>query len=296
MMNLSQKFRRSFLPYSKNPHNIKNKENLVKAAFAIYEDAAASCGLDPRKYAIHMYNIIKPAIHGIKISPDITKTLNDFICNLRFSDLKSESQASDALDIVHYLTGQKKSCLREVINNFLILQDKLDKEDVIITNRNFNGSFFLNNSDVTKVRGKKSVIDNLIKLAYNEVFDKAGGKDKNCFPISVNQKIQYIESHIDSLSEEQCDEILTNLLQKINLILNAQANPDDIKENAENMTDSEKRSALMIHSFNDNYFFTFFAKIVKTIQEALGIKTSAERLLKNSIDEAAKVVGVTLRN
>ena len=110
----------------------------------------------------------------------------------------------------------------------------------------------------------------------------------------VNQKIQFIEKHIDSLSEDQCQQILYGLLQKINPILNAQCNPDEILDNAEKMTNSGKRSALKIHSFNDKWFFTFIAKMVKTIKEVIGIKTSVEHLLENSVDEAGKT-GVTLK-
>lgn len=295
MPNLSQNFRKSFLAYSKNPNSVKNKENLVNVAFAIYEDAVTKCGLEPDKYINHMHEIIKPAIHGIKVSPDTAKTLDGFIRTLSFSDSKKENQAFHALNIASNLTNPKKSCLREVINNFLILQDKLTKEDFIITNRNFAGSFFLSNSDVSNVRAKKSVIDDLIKFTSNEIFNKSREEGDKYFPISynVNQKIQHIEKHIDSLSEKQCDQILSGLLQRINPILKAQGSPDDIRENAEYMTDSGKRSALMFHSFNDKYFFTFLAKMVKTIKEALGIKTSSEKLLENSVDEAKKS-GVTL--
>jgi hypothetical protein len=295
MPNLSQNFRKSFLAYSKNPNSVKNKENLINTAFAIYEDAVTKCGLEPDKYISHMHEIIKPAIQGIKVSPDTAKTLDNFIRNLSFSDLKKENQAFHVLNIASNLTNPKKSCLREVINNFLILQDKLKKEDDIITNRNFAGSFFLSNSDVSNIRAKKSVIDTLIKFTSNEIFNKSREEGDKYFPIpyDVNQKIQHIEKHIDSLSEKQCDQILSGLLQRINPILNAQGSPDDIRENAEYMTDSGKRSALMIHSFNDKYFFTFLSKIVKTIKEALGIKTSSEKLLENSVDEVKKS-GVTL--
>lgn len=289
MPNLSQDFRKKFLAYSKNPNSVKNKENLVNAAFAIYEEAVTNCGLEPDKYISHMHEIIKPAIQGIKVSPNTAKTLDDFIRNLSFSDFKKENQAFHALNIAYNLTSPKKSCLREVINNYLILQDKLEKEDAIITNRNFAGSFFLSNSDVSNVRAKKSVIDTLIKFISNEIFNKSREEGNKYFPISY----QHIEKHIDSLSEKQCEQILSGLLQRINPILNAKGNSDDIRENAEYMTDSGKRSTLMIHSFNDKYFFTFLAKMVKTIKEAIGIKTSSEKILENSVDEAKKS-GVTL--
>ena len=55
MPNLSQNFRKSFLAYSKNPNSVKNKENLINTAFAIYEDAVTKCGLEPDKYISHMH-------------------------------------------------------------------------------------------------------------------------------------------------------------------------------------------------------------------------------------------------
>ncbi|KTC92177.1 hypothetical protein [Legionella cincinnatiensis] len=296
MPNLSQKFRKSFISYLKNPHSAKNKETFVRCAFAIYEDAVTHCGLEPDKYISYMFEMIKPAVQGIKISPDTAKTLDGFIRTLSFSDLKKENQAFHVLNISYNLISPKKSCLREVMSNLLILQDKLKQEDFIVTNRKFSGSFFLSNSDVSNVRGKKSVIDDLIMLVAHEVFKaskEAGGK---FFPVSfdVKQKTQYIEKHIDWLSEKECGQILHRLLQKINPILSAQGNSADIRDHAEYMTDAGKRSALMIHSFNDKWFFTFLAKMVKTIKEALGMKTSAEHLLENSVDEAEKV-GVTLK-
>lgn len=296
MPNLSENFRESFLAYSKNPHNDKNKANLVNYAFAIFEDAVNKCGMIPDEYLVHIFDIIKPAIQGIKVNPDLSKILDDFIRDLSFSELKTENQAFHVLNLAYNLTSPKKSCLREVIKNFLILQEKLTREDFIITNRNFAGSFFLNNLDVSNVREKKSVIDNLVKFVSDEVFNKSREDEDKFFPCSynVNEKIQHIEKHIDSLSEKQCEQILSGLLQKINPILHAQSNPDDVRGDAENMTDFGKKRALKIHSFNDKWFFTFLAKIVKTIQETLGIKTTAERLLENLVADA-KNAGVTLK-
>ncbi|KTD10823.1 hypothetical protein Lgra_1789 [Legionella gratiana] len=295
MSNLSQKFRESFISYLKNPHSAKSKENFMSYAFAIYEDAVTHCGLEPDKYINHMFKMIKPAVQGIKISPDIAKKLDGFIRTLSFSD-KKENQAFHVLNICYNLMSPKKSCLREVIKNFLILQDKLGQEEFIVTNRNFSGSFFLSNADVSNVRAKKSVIDDLIMLVSNEVFKASKETGEKFFPVSFDakQKIQYIEKHIDWLSEKECGQILYNLLQKIKPILSAKGNSADIKDHAEYMTDSGKRSALMIHSFNDKWFFTFLAKMVKTIKEALGMKTSAEHLLENSVDEAEKAE-VTLK-
>lgn len=297
MSDLSQEFRKSFLAYSKNPHHVKNKENLVNSASAIYAAAIKKHGLEPDQYIADIWEMVKPAVQGIKVSPDIAKTLDNLIRDLGSSDSEKETKAFHALNIAYNLTSPKKSCLREVLNNFLIVQDQIAREDFIITNRNFAGSFFLSNSDVSNVRAKKSVIDQLIKFASEDVFAKSRAKEDKYFPVScnVNQKIQFIEKHIDSLSEKECDLILSRLLlQKINPILSAQTNPGDIRDNAEFMTDSGKKSALKIHSFNDKWFFTFLAKMVKTIQEALGIKTSAENLLESSVDEAQKA-GVTLK-
>ena len=114
MPNLSLNLRKSFLAYSKNSNSVKNKENLVNAAFAIYEDAEAKCGLVPDKYINHMYEIIKPAMQEIKISPDVAKTLDGFIRELSFADLKKENQAFHALNIASSLSSPKKSCLIEL--------------------------------------------------------------------------------------------------------------------------------------------------------------------------------------
>ena len=296
MPDLNPKFRKAFLNYVKNPHHVKNQNDLVGAAAAIYKDAVIHYGMEPDKYMPPMYEIIKSAAKSIKLSPGLAKILVEFIHNLSNSELPEESQAFVVLNVAHNLASPKKSCLREVINNFLITQDVLKKENNVITNRNFAGSFFLSNADVTNIRAKKSVIDNLIQSVFDGIFSNSRYDGEKFFPnvYDVEDSIKHIEKHIDTLSEKQCEDILSSLLQKINPILSVQANPDERREHAEYMTDSGKRSALKVHSFNDNWFFNFLAKMVKSIQEAIGMKTSAEELLENSVNEAEKS-GVTLK-
>lgn len=287
MLNLSKKFKKSFSDYLKDPTDPKNKKRLIDSAFLIYEDAVNNCGIYPDEYIPYIHGIIKSALSEQKINVDTAHKLDALIRELSFSDLKEEIQAFHTLNIAYNLTHPKKSCLREISTNFLTLQEKLDKEYTTILNKNHIGSMFINNSDVINLKAKKSVIDNLINSFSEGIFNKSNYEGKKFFPISYNvkQKIQYIEQHIDSLSEKQCEQILVNLIQNITLILNVQENFDDIKDNAEYMTDSGKRSALMIHSFNNQWFFTFLSKMVKVIKEALGIKTSAEKLLENAITE-----------
>ncbi|MDR3443065.1 MAG: hypothetical protein P4L65_08615 [Legionella sp.] len=296
MPDLNQKFRKAFLNYLKNPHHVKNQNDLVGSAAAIYKDTVSHCGIEPDKYIPPLYELIKSATKSIKLSPDLAKILDEFIRNLSDSELPEKSQAFVVLNIAHNLASPKKSCLREVINNFLITQDVLKKENNVITNRNFAGSFFLSNADVTNIRAKKSVIDNLIQSVSDGIFSKSRHDGQKFFPnvYDIEDSIKHIEKHIDTLSEKQCENILSSLLQKINPILSAQANPYDRREQAEYMTDCGKRSALKVHSFNDNWFFNFLAKMVKSIQEAIGIKTSAEELLENSVNEAEKS-GITLK-
>ena len=195
-------------------------------AVAVYNHAAEKGGIEPDKYLPYIYEIIKPAIKGIKVSPEIAETLYGFF-------RKNETHAFHALNLSYSLTGPKKSCLREAINKFLILQDKLAREDFKITAKNFAGSFFLNNADVSNVRRKKSVIDSLIDFVSKEVFNQSREDQNKYFPVSynVNQKIQLIEKHVDSLTEKECKQILTGFLQKINPILNPQSNSDDIRDN-----------------------------------------------------------------
>lgn len=286
-------FRKAFLAYVKAPHE---KGKLVDAACAIYNEANSKYGNKPDEYIPYIREQIKSAMQGIKLNLSTYNKFNNLIRGLGLSSSPKERQALQALTIASNLINPKKCCLREVINNFLILQNELFREDRIITNRNFAGSFFLNLSDVTNVRGKKSVIDNLLKSVSNEVFNESREEGSKYFPVpyNVNQKIQHIEKHIDSLSETQCNQILSGLIQKISPILHAQSNSDDITDNAESMTNSGKKSALKIHSFNDKWFFTFLAKIAKKIQEVLKIKTTAEHLLEYSVTEAENA-GMTLK-
>jgi hypothetical protein len=290
MNKLSENFRIVFLAYSKNPNHSSNKAALVESAYKIYTNASQTdCAADA--FIPKMWKIIKPALQGIEVDSTISETLNKLCRDLSNSNDDKEKTAFHALNIASVLINPKKSCLRKAISNLLILEEKLKKEDSIITNRNYYNSFFLSNSDVCNIRGKRSVINQLIDFTCEEVFDKSNEGNPKFIPISytVNQKIQYMEKHIDYLSEKECTEILSYLVKKINPILNAQDNPGGIQYSAEGMTDSGKKSAIKIHSFNDKWYFTFLAKMVKIIQETLKIKTSAEHILENLVNEAKKI-------
>ncbi|KTD11051.1 hypothetical protein Lgra_2017 [Legionella gratiana] len=182
----------------------------------------------------------------------------------------------------------KDECLKKIARDFLIAQAGLEYEERIITNRNFAGSLFLSNSDVTNLRAKKAVIDSLIQTFAKEIFSLSKKKEQEKYlPIgTAEEKIRRLESHISTLSDGECGNVLTKLLNEINPILDVEANSENRRDHAEYMDDSGKRSALKVHSFNDGWFFTFLSKLVQKIQETIGMKTSEEKLLEHSVQEA----------
>lgn len=189
----------------------------------------------------------------------------------------------------------KKECLKKIAHDFMVAQAGLDYEDRVLTNRNFAGSFFLENSDVVNLRAKKAVIDNIVKNIAYDVFSLSTNTNRKYLPVNFNtdQKIQHLESHIDTLSEEDSDFVLSELLGIIKPILAVQPDPTNRRDQYDYMDNSGKRSALQVHSFDDFWFFNFLSKLVQTIKQAMGIKTSEEKLLERSVDNAERV-GVNL--
>ena len=180
---------------------------------------------------------------------------------------------------------KSKKCLKKLVNDYLKIQDKLDKEISIVNDKYGAGSFFLSQSDVDHISAKKSVIDYLIKPVINEINEITSEKG---FPYTADfgleQKIQCMGDRINTLPEEQCKQVLSSFYKKIEPISSASA-PGEINTNADYMDDKGKRSALKAHSFNDKWFFTFLSQWIQTVKESLGIKTSAEILLENSVNE-----------
>ncbi len=188
-----------------------------------------------------------------------------------------------------------KNCLTSVIDDFLTMQQQLDNEEHVVRNRNFENSFFLNNQDVFNVQAKRAVLNSLFKPMIEGIFQKSKHKGRQYLPSGANaaKKIKLLKQHLATISEEECNTILSELVHAINPILNAKANIAEQKENARHMTNPGKRAALTHHSFNDAWFFTFLAKLVQAIKTVLGMKTSAEKILERTLDNS-KAVGISL--
>ena len=204
------------------------------------------------------------------------------------------------------MPSAKKKCLKEIVRNFLTEFDKLAYVGRTTTNRNFDGSFFLSNSDVTRIMARKSVLDELFLPVAEGIFGKkVDNKNRGrghvmlfCNDTKTKGKIELLNKKIDEMSEEKAEEVLKGFLEKTAPIVNAKAVERGTQDRAEMMMGNkdkgitaydQKKSALMEHSFNDKWIFNFLAKLVKTVQEALGIKTSSEKLLEESREAASEV-------
>ena len=180
----------------------------------------------------------------------------------------------------------ENDCLKDIIHKFYVEMDKLDYVDRITTNKNFERSFFLSNEDVSRIRARKSVLQEL----FTPVLNKIQGKDEkspfnHLFHGSFNtsdKKITELNKKIDSMTKEQINSVFDTFLAKTRPIVDANVVKRGIQENAGYMSFDEKKSALMEHSFSDSWIFDWLAKLVKNVREALGIKTSSEELLEES--------------
>ncbi|WP_133127817.1 hypothetical protein [Legionella nagasakiensis] len=190
----------------------------------------------------------------------------------------------------------KKDCLKEIVRNFLTELDKLDYIDRVTTQRNFDGSAFLNNADVTRIRARKAVVDELFLPTVEQILDlKSPDPSRGTEMLfrvgtKTDAKIAQLNEMIDAMDEEKAGKILTDFLKRTEPIVNAQdVERDKYQDRSAGMTQDQKKSALKEHSFSDNWVFNFLAKLVKTVRETLGIKTSSEKLLDESREAASEL-------
>ncbi|MDI9819348.1 MULTISPECIES: hypothetical protein [unclassified Legionella] len=166
----------------------------------------------------------------------------------------------------------KKECLKEIVKAFVLEIDKLADVERTVLNRNYNGSLFLNNDDVERIKARKKVMEGLFDSITAQIFEKSSLKEKY-LPVNYNknQKVDHLGKGIDTLDDKKAGEILHYFLQQAEEIVNKPENQKALKE----------------HSFSDKWVFNFLAKLVKTVREVLGMKTTSEKLLEESKEKAS---------
>lgn len=118
---LTQEFRASLIKYLKNPDNAVNQKELTAISVAILKESLKKSNLEPDKYLTHMAdNIIKPAVSGIKIHPQLGKILDSFIRQISLADEPEEYQAFHALNMALGMYLQN-----DLINPEEVARDKL---------------------------------------------------------------------------------------------------------------------------------------------------------------------------
>jgi len=167
------------------------------------------------------------------------------------------------------MATSSKDFLKRIAKNFLHELEKLDKSDQQVRSRNFKRSIFLSTVDVIRIETRKKTI----KTLFDENIQSPIAKiDKGFISIyhDLEEQVKSINVRIESLTDAKCCEILKNLKIKAESVLG----------------ESTKSGDISTHAFNDKWVFTFLAKMIQSINEFLGIKTSSEKLL----DESAKVI------
>lgn len=102
--NLSKKFRASLISYFKNPDELQNKKDLAASAFLLFEHAAKTCNsIEPDKFMGMIDDIVRVAVHGIKIHPYLGIMLDSFSRELRDSECRSELLAFHVLTLAYNL-------------------------------------------------------------------------------------------------------------------------------------------------------------------------------------------------
>ena len=124
---LTQQFRASLIKYLKNPENAVNQKELTAISVAILRESLEKSTYEPDKYLAHMDSIIKPAVSGIKIHPELGKILDSFKREISFADEPEEYQAFHALNMAleMYLRNN-------LINPEQVARDKLHLIDASI--------------------------------------------------------------------------------------------------------------------------------------------------------------------
>lgn len=195
------------------------------------------------------------------------------------------------------MTISKKECLKQIAEAFLLEIAKLSKSVHSVRTRihQFVGSLFLKNEDVTRIESRFKVLKELFQSSISkDVFGQKNTDEVGKSRIKENRfvnldvkldedvttNINRIKSHIDSIAEEECREILTNFVEQVQVFIENSKNNNVYRNN---------KQALTVHTFSDNWVFTFLAKLVQKAREALGMKTSSEKLVEDAVESASHV-------
>lgn len=188
---LSLSFRAALINYLKNPDDSGNKKYLAATAFAIYIDAVTTHGLEPDKYLPHIDEIVRPAISGIAIHPQVGKTLDSFNRELSYSDLTHENQA------FHVLTLAYNEYLK---NNFInlekIIWEQLEIIQTVIQELKMHKNPYVKELESTYVE-LTVLIDNYFKLPMAMQFKQYVNFEKELRHVCFKHK-EAIESSMQS--------------------------------------------------------------------------------------------------
>ncbi len=159
-------------------------------------------------------------------------------------------------------------CLKHVVKEFLLEKEKLSKSENAVLNKNFyrGGSFFLKNADVEAVSRRQKIIEDLVNKLIEAIFHKSADK-KIRASVPVQERIKLIDTAIDGIDEAAIKEILI-------LFSDEHVSP---------YLKSDARTPISKHSFNSKYFFTFLSKMIQEIKNTLGLKTSSEKILTQTM-------------
>ncbi|MCA0402563.1 MAG: hypothetical protein LCH30_02075 [Proteobacteria bacterium] len=182
----------------------------------------------------------------------------------------------------------KRSALRKIFDELTREYDKAQKDH----NESIN-KFFVTKADHYESEKKYKLLENMQKELRFAI--------KPAIGIEVKEAI-------DVMDENKCNEILSDFLQKINTIVESQAKgqisinedgTENKKQTLKNyderlMEDGVKKRFLQTHSISHDYKWSFIGKIVKLIQDALGTKTSSEKMLE-SFEKERKNLKIQLK-
>lgn len=124
---LIEQFRDALLDFFRDPQNLTNKKKLCSTAFAITK-YANQFSKEPDSYMHYVDSLVKPALKGIRIHPDLGPLLDQFSRALSLSDSAEERQAFHPLTLAYY-EYLKKNFLDPA--NFNPLQIAVNKLNVI---------------------------------------------------------------------------------------------------------------------------------------------------------------------
>lgn len=187
----------------------------------------------------------------------------------------------------------KKDALKKIAADLLCEKSKVDNAYRNTLDLNFYHDVpLIDNSDCERIKRRKDVIDAVYQELFNAIapFSTA---DQKYIPVSGNLQ-EHINKHIDTLDEKQAEAALKSFTDENSFISqltqpmdkSEMVKPDCSPFSTDKKDQAKNISAIRGHTIDGGWALSFFSKIINLAKEALGVKTSSEKVLDSTMELA----------